>query len=86
LSAELNEFVEALMPEQGEALYTILTSDAPQTGLQRISEEMMTMPEILLDDINALSMQLLGDIIIDTMGQEPAIMDEYYDPLKKSII
>lgn len=86
LSAELKEFVEALMPEQSEALYTILTSEAPQTGLQRISEEMMTMPEILLDDINALSMQLLGDIIIDTMGQEPAIMDEYYDPLKKSII
>lgn len=74
------------MPEQKKVLHAILVSENPQSDLERISEENVTMPEILVDDINVLAMQILGDIIIDTMGQEPVIIDEYISSLKKSII
>ncbi|WP_242655212.1 TerB N-terminal domain-containing protein [Clostridium cellulovorans] len=86
LPVELKEFVEALMPDQKDVLHVLLTSKNPQSDLERISEKVMMMPEILVDDINALAMQLLGDIIIDTMEVEPVIIQEYLIPLKKSII
>lgn len=86
LPAELQDFLETLMPEQKEALYAILTSDVPQAELERISQEIMTMPEILVDDINAMSMEILGDIIIDTMGEKPVVAEEYFDSLKRSVM
>lgn len=82
LPDELKEFLDTLMPEQREVLHAILVSENPQSDLERISEENMTMPEILVDDINMLAMQILGDIIIDTMGQEPVIINEYLSSLK----
>ena len=56
-----------------------------QPELEKIAEEALTMPQILLDDINAAAMQYLGDILIDTAEESPHILDEYAPALKKSI-
>ena len=85
LSPELKEFVESLLPEQQKVLHTLLAFEHPQAELEQIAEESMTMPQILLDDLNAVSMQTLGDLLVDFMDQEPYIMDEYVSPLKQSI-
>lgn len=86
LTPELKEFIECLVPEQQKALYALLTCEHPQSELEQIAEESMTMPQILLDDINGVAMQMLGDILVDFMDQEPHILDEYVTSLKQSIV
>lgn len=85
LSPDLKELVEHLVPEQQKVLYTLITCEHPQRELEQIAEEMITMPQILLDGINVAAMQILGDIIVDTMDQKPCILNEYAALLKQSI-
>lgn len=85
LPSELQEFVGCLVPEQQKALHALLSCEHPESELERIAEEAMTMPQIILDDINGMAMQVLGDLIVDAMEQEPRVMDEYLTTLKKSI-
>jgi hypothetical protein len=63
----------------------LITSENPQSDLETIAEEANTMPQLLLDDINALALQLMGDIIVDAEDQKPQISDEYLDLLKQSV-
>jgi hypothetical protein len=42
----------------------------------------MTMPELLIDDINALAINSLGDIMIEAQFE---LVDEYAVILKKSL-
>lgn len=83
LSESLQELIKLLVPEQRKVLYAIVVQENPEQELERIAEEMMTMPQILLDDINNTAMQILGDIIIDPQLQ---VIDEYITELKKSTI
>lgn len=85
LPEEFRDFVEVLTPEQEKALLAVTASADPQPELEKIAEEALTMPQILLDDINAAAMQYLGDILIDTAEKAPHILDEYAQALKKSI-
>jgi len=86
LPPELKAFIEQLYPEQQKALHTLLTSKNPNSELMLIAERSMTMPETLLDEINETAMQILGDLIVDSMNQEPCIMDEYAMQLTQSIV
>lgn len=86
LTSEMKEFVDALLPAQQKALYVLITSEKSQGDLETIAEEAHTMPQLLLDDINALAVQLMGDIIVDAADQKPKVLDEYIDLLKQSII
>jgi len=85
LPEEFRDFMEALSPEQEKALFAVTASVDSQPELEKIAEEALTMPQILLDDINAAAMQYLGDILIDTAEESPHILDEYAPALKKSI-
>lgn len=86
LTSEMKEFVDALLPAQQKALYVLITSEKTQDDLETIAEEAHTMPQLLLDDINALAVQLMGDIIVDAADKKPKVLDEYIDLLKQSII
>jgi len=86
LSPEMKELVDALEPVQQKVLYVLITSENPQSDLEKIAEEANTMPQPLLDDINALALQQMGDIIVDAIDQKPQILDEYLDLLKKSVV
>jgi hypothetical protein len=44
------------------------------------------MPEILIDDINAVALQTLGDLIIDVTGERPRFFHEYEVSLTRSIL
>ena len=83
---EMKEFVDALLPIQQKALYVLITSENPQNDLETIAEEANTMPQLLLDDINALALQIIGEIIVDTIDEKPRILDEYMDLLKQSVV
>ena len=81
----VREFIERLTPQQQKALHALLTSEYPERDLEEIAEESMTLPHILLDEINEMAIQILGDLLIESMDQEPRILAEYIPHLKDSI-
>ncbi len=85
LDRELKEFVECLRPEQKKVVYAVLILEDPEQEIKDIAEEHLTMPEILLDDINAVALQTVGDIIIDFTEEKPGIVQEYASFLRDSI-
>ncbi|ULO04675.1 TerB N-terminal domain-containing protein [Paenibacillus sp. 19GGS1-52] len=66
---EWEQFTAALSPLQREALLT-LKSDNGLMTIQQLAAESGTMPELLIDEINELAMDNLGDLLID--GEEIA--------------
>lgn len=82
LPEKLWEFVAELLPEQRQSLIAVLTLKEAEIELERIAEEAMTMPELLMDDINALAINILGDIIIESQLE---VVAEYAVILKKSL-
>jgi len=86
LTSEMKDFVDALLPVQQKALYVLITNENPQSDLETIADEAHTMPQLLLDEINALAVKLIGDIIVDAANQKPQILDEYIDLLKQSVV
>lgn len=86
LTSEMKDFVDALLPVQQKALYVLITNKNPQSDLETIADEAHTMPQLLLDEINALAVKLIGDIIVDAANQKPQILDEYIDLLKQSVV
>ncbi|WP_438347919.1 TerB N-terminal domain-containing protein [Paenibacillus sp. FA6] len=67
LAEEWIQFADALSVTQLEALY-ILKQGQGLSGLLDIANEVGTMPELLLDDINELAMDTIGDLVIDDDG------------------
>lgn len=85
LSAQMKQFLDALTPVQIETLYIILSQDDPLSKLEQIAEEAMTMPEILIDEINDVATQFLDDILLDALGDAPCILEQYEPELKKAL-
>jgi hypothetical protein len=73
-------FADTLNETQLEALY-ILKQGQGLSGLLDIANEAGTMPELLLDDINEIAMDTIGDLIIDGEG-----LTEDYVPMMVHLI
>lgn len=58
------QFVNALSPLQREALRSFLDEDGKEI-LQKLANANGTMPELLIDELNDIAMDMLGDLIID---------------------
>ncbi|WP_052676056.1 TerB N-terminal domain-containing protein [Paenibacillus sp. IHBB 10380] len=69
---EWQQWVQALSSSDLEALY-VLKQGLGYSELQRIAQNVGTMPELLLDGINEVAMDMLGDLVID--GDD--LMEEY---------
>ena len=85
LPDNLKEFLEALTDIQRQALQAILFSDDPQEKLAKLAEEAMSMPEILIDEINDVATQFLDDILIDTFDDTPTVLEQYANELKCAV-
>lgn len=83
LNENLRKFVMQLVPEQRKTLCCIVAQENVQAHLEQIAEQAFTMPQILIDDINEVSMQTLGDILI---SPELTVAEEYAVELKNSMI
>ena len=73
----LRQLLEALSPAQREALDIVLSGTDVQARLASAAEAAMTMPEMLMDEINDAAMQVLDDILIDAMDDTPRILEQY---------
>lgn len=72
VDTEWEQFTEALSPLQHEALLALMNEDGTQ-AIQKLAAAYGTMSELLIDEINDIAMDILGDLIID--GEE--IAEEY---------
>ena len=86
LPAELGTFIGQLFPEQKKALHVLLTSTQPENDLLQVADEAMTMPQILIDDINDAAMQALGDFMIGFADQVPCVTNEYAAQLTRALV
>ena len=80
----IQEFLAALSPEQRQALSILLYSQQISADLEQLAEQNLSMPQMLLDDLNEAALNSIGEIIIDTLGDTPCILDEYFEPLKSA--
>ncbi len=85
LSADMRQFIEALSPTQEKVLYIVLKDNNSREQIDEIANEELTMPEILLDDINDIATQYIGDIIIYTFDNEINVLEQYVEELKKAM-
>jgi hypothetical protein len=85
LSDEIRQLLETLSPTQKEILYIILSQENISGHIYEIANAENTMPEILVDEINDIATQYIGDILIDTFGDEMCVLEQYADELKKAM-
>ena len=85
LPEELKQFLEALTDIQRQTIQVVLFSDDPQEKLTQLAEKVMSMPEILIDEINDVATQFLDDILIDTFDDTPTVLEQYADELKRAV-
>lgn len=85
LSENMQQLIENLTILQQEALHAILTMEDPQERLEQLAEENMSMPEILIDEINDLATQFLDDILIDAFDDTPSVLEEYVPELNEAV-
>lgn len=86
LSDSLKDLLSVLSPTQIEIIYIILNNENIPSRLEEIASREFSMPEILLDEINDIATQIIGDILIDTLTDEVCIFEQYANQLKDSII
>ena len=85
LSDEMKQLLETLSPTQEEILHIILSQENMSQRIEEIANAEMSMPEILIDEINDIATQYIGDILIDTFGDEMCVLEQYADELKKAM-
>ena len=79
------EFARALEPHQTEALTAIFNGTDPKAAIRNIAMAQFLMPTMLIDSINELAQDILGDILIES-ADEPRLVDDYYAPMVSQII
>lgn len=84
LSDDMNRLIGSLSEPQTEALWAILVSQDAQEQLERIAEDAMTMPEILIDEINDAATQVFDDILIDAFGDAPRVLEQYESEIRNA--
>lgn len=85
LSDQMNGLLGELTTIQKRTLFIILSKADSQSELEQIAEEAMTMPEILIDDINDVATQFLDDILLDSQGDAPSVLEQYESELKNAL-
>lgn len=85
LPEEWAQFRAALTEHQHQALKAIVTMEDPSEELSRIADESAVMPEFLIDSINELALDTVGDIIIEPGSAPPAIEEEDLELVRKLI-
>jgi hypothetical protein len=79
---DLGVFLAALEDTLREALMLISLGGKGEE-LEALARASGTMPELLMDRINSAYMERQGDLLIETLDEEPVITPEYKEELKK---
>ncbi|MFX1252108.1 MAG: TerB N-terminal domain-containing protein [Promethearchaeota archaeon] len=77
---EWTEFRSRLRNYQLDTLKTILSSNNPKERIKHIAEEAGLMPEAIIEAINEIAFEIIGDIIVD---EDYSIIEEYNQDLRE---
>ncbi|KAB8335338.1 hypothetical protein SD80_003140 [Scytonema tolypothrichoides VB-61278] len=84
-SEEWAEFTKQLQGYEIRLLKAMLEQDNPYAVIKQIAEENITMPNLLIDSINELANDTIGELIIDPSSETPKIYEEYRTNVKKIV-
>ena len=83
-SGSLDDFVTGLDPAGREALKRLTGNPAdPRSELEALAREHHVMPALIIDRINAAFLEQCGDLLIDTVDEQPLVQPEYIEQLRK---
>lgn len=85
LPEEWANFLENLPAYELQVLKAIVEEDNPKPAIKQIAEEHITMPNLLIDSINELANDTIGELIIETGAEIPAVYQEHISNVKKMI-
>ncbi|QNB45477.1 hypothetical protein BR63_03580 [Thermanaerosceptrum fracticalcis] len=83
LPEEWERFRANISAFQYKALLAIVKQEDLVSSINRIAEESFMMPEMLIDSINELALENIGDMIIEVESFPPVINEEYLEMVKK---
>lgn len=63
----------------------ILEQDNPRDTIKQIAEANITMPNLLIDAINEIASNTIGELIIETNTEVPEIVEEHLLNVKTMI-
>lgn len=82
LSAEWNNFRRQLNKRDFLVLKAILEQENPGASIKQIAEENITMPSLLIDAVNELASNTIGELIIETTSEYPKIYAEHIENVR----
>ncbi|MEA5578275.1 tellurite resistance TerB C-terminal domain-containing protein [Anabaena sp. UHCC 0451] len=85
LPSEWSNFLENLPTYQIQVLKAIVEQDNPKAMIKQIAEAQITMPNLLIDGINEIANNTLGELIIETSAEIPEIYQEHLLNIKQII-
>lgn len=87
LPKEWMEFRRQLADYELLVIKAIAEQDNPGTALKKIAQEKLTMPELIIDNINNYALDKLSDRIIEpgSVSNHPTIAEEYLTMVKQII-
>jgi chromosome segregation ATPase len=86
LPTEWHNFLENLPADRIEVLRALATQENPNAIIKRIAEANITMPNLLIDSINEIANNNIGELIIETSKDIPEIYQEYLSNVKRLIV
>ncbi|WP_066380041.1 MULTISPECIES: tellurite resistance TerB C-terminal domain-containing protein [unclassified Anabaena] len=78
-------FFQQLPGHELQVLKAILEQDNPNPAIKKIAESHITMPNLLIDEINERASNMIGELIISTNLDKPEIDAEYIMNVRKMI-
>ncbi|MFM6093011.1 MAG: tellurite resistance TerB C-terminal domain-containing protein [Cuspidothrix sp.] len=85
LPTEWHQFLENLPAYEIEVLKAIVEQDNPFPTIKQIAEANITMPNLLIDAINEIANNTIGELIIETNIEVPKIIEEHLINVKTMI-
>lgn len=86
LPAEWDAFSRQLTDPQLAVLEVVIAQQDVSDTIRLIAEANASMPGALLDSINQLAMNTIGDIILDIIGDPPTVEDEDIDMVRQLLV
>ena len=74
-------FAQRLQPQHWDALAAMLSRTEVEARLNMIARSVYTTSNLLIDTINEMALDAIGDIVIDTAVDPPCIEEEDFKPL-----
>ena len=77
-------FIDTL-DKTAQDMLALISGGADTAAQADFARRNHTMPEIIIDAINAAFLEQSGDLLIDTVDEQPAIQSEYKEEVKKTL-